>query len=57
MSEFSKHLRSDKSPKPEVMQLRSEDILGEEVSIIWINLAECCVEELDSFTVQHVVGG
>ncbi|CAK1551492.1 unnamed protein product [Leptosia nina] len=56
MSTFSKHLRSDKSHKPEIMQIRSVDLLGEEVALNWINLRDCTVEELDSYCVQHVVG-
>ncbi|CAH4030525.1 unnamed protein product [Pieris brassicae] len=56
MSSFSKHLRSDKSHKPEVMHIKSEDLLGEEVALNWINLRDCTVEELNSYSVQHVVG-
>ncbi|XP_045501611.1 probable protein arginine N-methyltransferase 6.1 [Colias croceus] len=56
LSSFAKHLRSDKSEKPEIMQIKPENLLGEEIALNWINLREDTVQDLDSYSVQHVVG-
>ncbi|XP_045452306.1 protein arginine N-methyltransferase 6 [Melitaea cinxia] len=56
LSTFSKHLRSSKSSKPEIMQIEKEDLLGPEVAMAWINLREDTVQDLDSYAIEHVVG-
>ncbi|XP_026491507.2 protein arginine N-methyltransferase 6 [Vanessa tameamea] len=56
LSTFSKHLRSSKSDKPEIMQIKKDDLLGTEVAIAWINLREDTPKDLDSYSIQHVVG-
>ncbi|CAH2089462.1 unnamed protein product [Euphydryas editha] len=56
LSIFAKHLRSSKSSKPEIMQIQKEDLLGPEVAMAWINLREDTVQDLDSYTIEHVVG-
>ncbi|XP_046969862.1 probable protein arginine N-methyltransferase 6.1 [Vanessa cardui] len=56
LSTFSKHLRSSKSDKPEIMQIKEDDLLGADVAIAWINLCEDTPQDLDSYSIQHVVG-
>ncbi|VVC94040.1 uncharacterized protein LOC126972179 [Leptidea sinapis] len=56
LSSFARHLRSDKSSKPEIMQINHEDLLGPEIALNWINLRDDAVNDLDSYSVQHVLG-
>lgn len=56
MSTFAKILRTDRSKKPEVMQIKPEDLLGTEILLGVINLKDVQLSELDLFEIQHVVG-
>ncbi|XP_023954388.2 uncharacterized protein LOC112057987 [Bicyclus anynana] len=56
LSTFAKQLRASKSSKPEIMQISPEDLLGAEVAMAWINLREDTVNDLNSYSIQHVVG-
>ncbi|XP_075981313.1 arginine methyltransferase 8 [Anticarsia gemmatalis] len=56
MSSFSKELRSSKGNKPEVLTLQPEDLLGEEVILCWLNMKETTLEDIESLSIQHVVG-
>ncbi|CAK1584609.1 unnamed protein product [Parnassius mnemosyne] len=56
MSTFAKYLRMGKNNKPEIMQVQSEDLLGPDVSICWINLKEDKISDLDSFSIKQVTG-
>ncbi|KAL4714943.1 hypothetical protein ACJJTC_003094 [Scirpophaga incertulas] len=57
MSAFAKHMRVNKLNKPEIMTVEAKDILGrEEIAVCWINLKEDTVSDVDSFTIEHVVG-
>jgi hypothetical protein len=57
MESFAKQLRASKTNKPEIMNLNAEDILGsEEVALCWINLKEDTISDLDSYSIEHVVG-
>ncbi|CAH2089459.1 unnamed protein product [Euphydryas editha] len=38
------------------MQIQKEDLLGPEVAMAWINLREDTIQDLDSYTIKHVVG-
>lgn len=56
MSLFGKELRASKSQKPEIQTIGADEVLGEEIAMAWINLKEDMPEDLNSFTIQHVVG-
>lgn len=57
MTAFSKQLRTSKYNKPEIINVQAEDVLGtEEVALCWINLKEDTISDLDSYSIQHVVG-
>ncbi|CAH2042309.1 unnamed protein product, partial [Iphiclides podalirius] len=56
MGAFAKYLRMEKHNKPEIMQVQSEDLLGDKVSFGWINLKEDNVTDLQTFKIEHVVG-
>lgn len=57
MSTFAKQLRSSKYNKPEIINVQAEDIMGyDEVALCWINLKEDTISDLNSYTIQHVVG-
>ncbi|CAH0764363.1 unnamed protein product [Diatraea saccharalis] len=57
MTSMAKQLRASKYNKPEIMIIKEEDILGfEEVPLCWINLKEDTISEVDSFSIEHVVG-
>lgn len=56
MNTFAHHLRKQKQHKPDIMLLDKEDLVGEEEALCWINLTEDKVTDLDSYSLQHVVG-
>ncbi|KAG7301405.1 hypothetical protein JYU34_014350 [Plutella xylostella] len=56
MSAFSKQLRQSKYNKPEIIQIHPEDLLGPEIALCWIDLKENKSADLDSFSLQHVLG-
>ncbi|XP_012552001.2 uncharacterized protein LOC101745013 [Bombyx mori] len=56
MSAFAKHLRKNKSTKPEILNIEQKDLLGDEVALCWINLREDSASDLNEFSIQHVVG-
>ncbi|CAH0724384.1 unnamed protein product, partial [Brenthis ino] len=56
LSTFAKQLRASKSSKPEIMQILKDDLLGPEIAMAWLNLREDTVSDLDSYSIQHVVG-
>ncbi|KAI8420076.1 hypothetical protein MSG28_008662 [Choristoneura fumiferana] len=55
MSTFAKELRTSKSQKPEIQTISANEVMGEEIAMAWINLKEDMPEDLNSFTIQHVV--
>lgn len=55
MESMGKKLRLSKSDKPDVIDLKADDILTEPKTISWINLNDITVEELDAHFVQEVV--
>lgn len=57
MSALAKQFRTSKYNKPEIINVQAEDVLGsDEVALCWINLKEDTVSDLDSYSIQHVVG-
>ncbi|XP_028156760.1 protein arginine N-methyltransferase 1 [Ostrinia furnacalis] len=57
MVTFAKQLRICKYNKPEIMNVQAEDLMGcDEVALGWVNLKEDTVSNLDSYSIQHVVG-
>ncbi|CAH0401291.1 unnamed protein product [Chilo suppressalis] len=57
MTSVANQLRASKCNKPEIMVVEAEDIIGsDEVVLCWINLKEDIVSEVDSFSIEHVVG-
>ncbi|CAH2243012.1 probable protein arginine N-methyltransferase 6.1 [Pararge aegeria] len=56
LSTFAKQLRASKSSKPEIMQISQENLLGAEIAMAWINLREDTVNDLNCYSIQHVVG-
>lgn len=38
------------------MTIQKEDLMGEEEALCWVNLTEDKVTDLDSYSLQHVVG-
>lgn len=56
MSTFAKYLRQNKSDKPEILTVKSADLLGPEVALCWISLKENKPSDLDNFSIQQVVG-
>ncbi|XP_022824286.1 protein arginine N-methyltransferase 6 [Spodoptera litura] len=56
MKSFSKELRVSKGSKPEILTIKPEDLLGTEVALCWINLREDESHDLNSYSIEHVVG-
>ncbi|GBP64162.1 Probable protein arginine N-methyltransferase 6.1 [Eumeta japonica] len=56
MTTFAKLLRESKHSKPEITILQPQHLIGTEVTMCWIDLRWDKVSDLDSFSVQHVVG-
>ncbi|XP_072942719.1 uncharacterized protein Art8 [Epargyreus clarus] len=56
LSTFAAHLRKSKSDKPEIMQIKANDLLADEVALCWVDLKEDKVSDLDSYSIQHVIG-
>lgn len=56
MSTFAKELRASKGNKPEILTIKPEDLLGQEVILCWLDMKETTVDDLESFSIQHVVG-
>lgn len=56
MKSFSKELRASKGSKPEILTIKPEDLLGTEVALCWINLREDESHDLNSYSIEHVVG-
>lgn len=55
MSAFGKQLRASKCNKPEILSIGADELLGEETAMAWINLKEDMPEDLDTYSIQHVV--
>ncbi|KAG6449692.1 protein arginine N-methyltransferase 6 [Manduca sexta] len=56
MKVFAKHLRKSKHSKPEIISMNPEDLLGHEITLSWVNLKDDELSDLDSISIQHVVG-
>ncbi|CAD0203227.1 unnamed protein product [Chrysodeixis includens] len=53
---FAKELRATKNLRPEIVEVKPEDLLGEEIAYCWVNMREDTAEDLNEFTLKHVVG-
>lgn len=56
MTTFAQELRASMGNKPEILTIRPEDLLGTEVILCWFEMKETSLEDLESFTIQHVLG-
>ncbi|XP_026742167.1 protein arginine N-methyltransferase 6 [Trichoplusia ni] len=56
MKSFAKELRLTKKGQPEILDVKPEELLGEEVAICWVNVREDTTADLNSFKLRHVVG-
>lgn len=56
MKSFAKELRLTKKGQPEILDVKPEELLGEEVAICWVNVREDTTADLNSFQLRHVVG-
>jgi SAM-dependent methyltransferase len=55
MSSFAKHMRQQKSQKPEVAQLAPESLLSDGSVVAFIDLKEASIDDLNDFQIKEVI--
>lgn len=55
MTKFATKLREEKSQKPEIMNLHSDELLGKPITILYIELKTVTVQELNEIRMTEVV--
>lgn len=56
METIATTLRKNKSNKPEIMKITEDDLLCEKTALCWIDIRDTSIEDLNTFTMQQVLG-